>query len=618
MFIALTETHLRGEVKDAEVNIKNYTPFRADRDGRSHGGAIIYVRNDLSLETKKVLSFSNGQVELVAIHLSSMDLLVINCYRPPQCTLQNFKAAIDSIAEIIEGLPLPMPDIILCGDYNFPGVKWPEGMVLGGTLEDQAQARVLLDVAEKAFLTQQLTTPTRLTNILDLFFTNNQDAVSDYKVEKTIFSDHNLITINTAYRKNRTRETHEPIPASTPFTTYNFYSGDIKWDEVLNSASEVNWDQVLEGNDPNIMLQALTTKLIEICSAHIPVKRWQTKRCSLIPRDRKILMRKRASLNKKMGTAHTEERKREIMANIKEIEHKLKQSHTNQRINEENRAVNNIKQNPKYFFSYCKRFSKIKTQIGPLRNNEGNISTDPKASCNLLLQQYSSVFSAPQPHKIIPNPIEFFTEEAHQAHLTNFAVTAEDIEKSIKELKPNSAAGPDGVPAILLLKCSSVLARPLSKLWQCSLDTGVIPTQLKSATVCPIYKGGDRSLPKNYRPVALTSHLIKIFEKCARTKILEHMEAHNLLNENQHGFRKGRSCLSKLLAHHDWVLQNLAEGNNVDVMFLDLAKAFDGEIKLKVVSKSHFSLKCGFFNGTNMGCNVIIKSKVKSFSISVS
>ena len=39
--------------------------------------------------------------------------------------------------------------------------------------------------------------------------------------------------------------------------------------------------------------------------------------------------------------------------------------------------------------------------------------------------------------------------------------------------------------------------------------------------------------------------------------------------------------------------------------------AFDSEIKLKVVSKSIFSLKCGFFNDTNMGCNVIIKSKVK-------
>ncbi|KAK4328660.1 hypothetical protein Pmani_000968 [Petrolisthes manimaculis] len=47
MIIALTETHLKSEMKEAEINIINYTPFRVDRETRSHGGVIIYVRNDL-------------------------------------------------------------------------------------------------------------------------------------------------------------------------------------------------------------------------------------------------------------------------------------------------------------------------------------------------------------------------------------------------------------------------------------------------------------------------------------------------------------------------------------------------------------------------------------------
>ena len=42
-----------------------------------------------------------------------------------------------------------------------------------------------------------------------------------------------------------------------------------------------------------------------------------------------------------------------------------------------------------------------------------------------------------------------------------------------------------------------------------------------------------------------------------------------------HRLRKGRSCVAKLLAHNDWVLQTLAEGRNVDVVFLDFAKASD-------------------------------------------
>ena len=57
------------------------------------------------------------------------------------------------------------------------------------------------------------------------------------------------------------------------------------------------------------------------------------------------------------------------------------------------------------------------------------------------------------------------------------------------------------------------VAHPLQLLYKASLKTGKIPTDLKRAIITPIYKGGSRNLPKNYSPVALTSHLIKILEK---------------------------------------------------------------------------------------------------------
>ncbi|XP_076067684.1 uncharacterized protein LOC143040475 [Oratosquilla oratoria] len=91
----------------------------------------------------------------------------------------------------------------------------------------------------------------------------------------------------------------------------------------------------------------------------------------------------------------------------------------------------------------------------------------------------------------------------------------------------------------------------------------------------PIYKGGDRTLPKNYRPVGLTSHIVKVMERCVRDKLFTHLEENNPIKENQHSFRKVRSCLSNLLAHYDWLLRNLSEGKNVDVVFLDFAKVFD-------------------------------------------
>ena len=85
------------------------------------------------------------------------------------------------------------------------------------------------------------------------------------------------------------------------------------------------------------------------------------------------------------------------------------------------------------------------------------------------------------------------------------------------------------------------------------MEYGDIPLILKTSVITPIYKGGDKQLPKNYRPVALTSLLIKVFEKVLRSHVVAFIEEHNLLNPNQHGFRTGRSCLSQLVQHYEKV-----------------------------------------------------------------
>ena len=79
----------------------------------------------------------------------------------------------------------------------------------------------------------------------------------------------------------------------------------------------------------------------------------------------------------------------------------------------------------------------------------------------------------------------------------------------------------------------------------------------------------------NYRPIALTSHLIKIFEKVIRNNLVDFFHENNLFNNSQHGFRVGRSCLSQLLAYHDKIISMLENGFNVDTVYLDFAKAFD-------------------------------------------
>ena len=54
-----------------------------------------------------------------------------------------------------------------------------------------------------------------------------------------------------------------------------------------------------------------------------------------------------------------------------------------------------------------------------------------------------------------------------------------------------------------------------------------------------------------------------------------YLESNALLSGNQHGFRKGRSCLKQLLQHYDEILRNMNAGYETDVIYLDYAKAFN-------------------------------------------
>ena len=212
--------------------------------------------------------------------------------------------------------------------------------------------------------------------------------------------------------------------------------------------------------------------------------------------------------------------------------------------------------------------------VGPLLDSAKNVITGAKSICKLLRQQYESVFS--KPRKATENqddPNKFFSKG--KSKLADIAFTTDDIKSAIDELSVNAASGPDGLPAILLKNCKDVLAFPIYILWRDSLDTGNIPELLKLANIVPIHKGGSKAFAKNYRPILPTSHLIKIFERVIRKHIVKYLETNNLLNQGQHGFRSGRSCLTQLIDHYDRVLHQCETGANVDVIYLDFAKAVD-------------------------------------------
>ena len=66
-------------------------------------------------------------------------------------------------------------------------------------------------------------------------------------------------------------------------------------------------------------------------------------------------------------------------------------------------------------------------------------------------------------------------------------------------MNASSAPGPDGVAAFFLKEYVDQLIYPL-------MDT-ILPEGIARAIITPIHKGGEKSVPANYRPVALTNHL---------------------------------------------------------------------------------------------------------------
>ena len=104
-----------------------------------------------------------------------------------------------------------------------------------------------------------------------------------------------------------------------------------------------------------------------------------------------------------------------------------------------------------------------------------------------------------------------------------------------------------------------------------------MPVAWLQAHITPVFKHGDRTSVTNYRPIALTSVLCKLLEGFVDRAIQDHINTYGLANKQQHGFTKGRSCVTQLTnVLHTWhSILDLPRPPRVDAVFLDMSRAFD-------------------------------------------
>ena len=173
----------------------------------------------------------------------------------------------------------------------------------------------------------------------------------------------------------------------------------------------------------------------------------------------------------------------------------------------------------------------------------------------------------------------------HPSIIHTIEFNVEEIYNELRSLNCNKACGPDLLPSRLLKLGAEFIAPSLTHLFQLSFSSGKLPLDWISANVVPIHKKGDKHLTNNYRPISLTSIVVKIMERIIHHQLVHALEHHNLVSDCQFGFRSKRSTVSLLLqAVHDWA-GSLDRRNSTHCLFLDLTKAFDS------VSHSRLLLK---------------------------
>jgi len=90
-----------------------------------------------------------------------------------------------------------------------------------------------------------------------------------------------------------------------------------------------------------------------------------------------------------------------------------------------------------------------------------------------------------------------------------------------------------------------------------------------------VHKKGSKHCPKNYRPISLTSIVVKIMERMVHRKIMNFLSEYNKLHSSQHGFRSGHLCQTQLLETvHQWA-NTLDRRSSSHMLFLNFSKAFD-------------------------------------------
>ena len=218
-----------------------------------------------------------------------------------------------------------------------------------------------------------------------------------------------------------------------------------------------------------------------------------------------------------------------------------------------------------------------------LKLSDGTATTNPKDTAEALADFFESVFTK---ESYGPLPKECYHKYTDvEMDMDTVTVDYGTVVDLLKGLNCNKSMGPDNIHPKLLkfLAEDENFVNALCVLYENCIAQQCMPKDWKSAIVIPLHKKGSVHSANNYRPVSLTCIICKMYEKILREPLIDYVSQY--ISTKQHGFTKGRSCLSNLLETMDTINDYLAEGNCADIFYFDFSKAFDSVPHHRLLTK---------------------------------
>lgn len=503
------------------------------------------------------------------INISGCKKLYIAAYYKPDVDDEN---SLNELAHSLQTLsPSGNENVIIAGDFNFPGINWPQKSLKEDCRNPTLHSR-FIELIDDYSLTQIIEKETRGKNILDLILTNNPTTINRWEVMPGI-SDHDccFAEINLHPSKNTQKPRKIPLYRKANWPEFRKHLIETQHDidsMYENESVETIWtffcNQIVAGTEKHIPHK--------MCKAHKP-KPWITSKTM------KLMKKRDKHYSKRKESSKYKQLKKEVQKNLRQdywnyIEKTINPTENGQ----ENNKVS------KKFWTYIKNNKTDKSDVAPLKDN-GLLHSDPKQKAQILNKQFHSVFNQDVPLN------EHILPKSSYPEMNNINITEKGVLKLLKNLKPHKAPGPDNITPMIYRELAEEIAPCLTKIFRKSYETGKVPNDWKQANVCPIFKKGEKYVASNYRPVSLTCIASKLMEHIITSNIMAHANSNNILYDLQHGFRSKLSCETQLIEFVNDIVNNMQKGTQTDVIVMDFSKAFDKVSHNRLIKKlDHYGI----------------------------